>query len=100
MTKAASAAARSPSQPLRFFLVGSGPVIDFLEQFVVLANLHVVGLDCDSFLVRLPRLVQLPLVLVSNSQVIEGGGVGRVDFSGALPPVNGLPPQPFLCDVD
>ena len=46
------------------------------------------------------KQVQPSLVLVGHSQVVESGGVRRVDFSGALPSVDRFPPQPFLRNVD
>ena len=77
-----------------------GPVIDFLEQFVVLPNLHVVGLDFERLFVGLARFVELAFVLVGDRQVVERGGVGRVDLDGALPAVDRFAPEPALRDVD
>ncbi len=51
-------------------------------------------------LVGLPRLVELALVLVADGEIVERGGVGRVDLDRLLPAVDGLAPEPPLRDVD
>ena len=51
--------ATAPSARLRV-LCSAGPVIDFLEQLVVLTNLRVVRLELQRLFVGLARLVELP----------------------------------------
>src|SRR6185503_2511363 len=87
------------SAPLLFFAL-AGPVIDFLEQLVVLADLRVVRVQFERFLVGLSGLVELPFVLVGNRQVVVGGDVGRVELGGLLPAIDGFAPQTALRDAD
>ena len=63
----------------------SGPIIDFLEELVVLANLRIVRIDLERFLVGLARLVELPFVFVADGEVVEGGDVVRVDLGRPFP---------------
>src|SRR4051794_29244442 len=100
MTVAASAAAESAISRLWLFLVGSGPVIDFLEQLIVLPNLEVVGFHLHRLLVSAPCFVQLSFVFVGDSEIVEGSRVGRVDFDGAFPAIDRLFPKAFLRHVD
>src|SRR6185369_10199136 len=63
--RTAHAAAIAPSAR-RLLVLLRRAVIDFFEQLVVLTNLGVVRLDLERLLVRLARLVELALVLVSD----------------------------------
>src|SRR3954467_15216292 len=47
-------------------------VIDFFEQIVVLANQDVLGVKRDGFLVRLARIIESPLVLVADTEIVPG----------------------------
>src|SRR6185503_21230750 len=87
------------SAPLLFFAL-AGPVIDFLEQLVVLADLRVVRVQFERFLVGLAGLVELPLMLVGNRQIIVGGDVGGIELGGLFPAVNRFAPQAALRDAD
>ena len=84
----------------RCLCLGGRPVIDFLEQLVVLTDLRVVRIELERFLVRLARFVELTFVLVGDRQVVERGGVGRVDLDGFFPAVDGFAPEAALRDVD
>src|SRR4051812_38215509 len=84
----------------RRVFAGAGGGIDFLEQFEVLANLQIVRLEFSRLLVRLARLIELAFVFVSDSEVVEGGRIRRVDLDGLFPPVNGFAPEAALRDVD
>src|SRR6202035_4703594 len=75
-------------------------VIDFLEEVVVLANLRVVGLQRQRLVVRPAGLVQLPLVLVSDREIVVSLGVFRIELDGFFPAVDGFTPQAPLGDVD
>src|SRR4029079_19722526 len=46
------------------------------------------------------RLVHLAFVLVTDREIVEGGGVGRVELGGFLPSVNRFAPETALCDID
>ena len=89
-----SARSRLPTVFLR------GAVIDFLEEIKILPNHRVVRVELESLLVSRAGLVQLSFVLVGDSQVVEGGGVGRIDLGGAFPAIDRLPPQSPLRDLD
>src|SRR5689334_1381860 len=47
-------------------------VIDFFEQIVVLANQHVLRVECDGLLVRFARVLEPSFVLVSDPEVVPG----------------------------
>src|SRR6476469_3025588 len=96
----AVAAATSAAPSSLLFLALTRPVIDFLEQLVVLTNMGVVRLDLERPLVRLPRLVELPFVFIGNRKVIEGGRIARIDLGGPFPPVDRFAPEAALRDVD
>src|ERR1043166_3650265 len=96
---AANAAATSAAARLLLFRL-DGAVIDFLEQIVVLADVRVVRIERERLFVGLPRFVELPFVLVRNRQIVERGGVFRVEFDGFLPAVNRFAPQAALRAVD
>src|SRR3954464_11190809 len=53
-------------------------VIDFFEQIAVLSDEAVVRVVWESFFVRLARVFEAPFVLVSNPQVVPGGGVSGI----------------------
>src|SRR2546429_936549 len=99
---AATTAASAPSASLRCFFIFSfcRPVIDFLEQIVVLTNLDVVGIKSERLIVGGTRFLELALVLVRNRQIVEGGGVRRVDLDRLLPTIDGLPPEAELRNAD
>src|SRR4051794_4297291 len=97
--KAAQQAATNASARL-LVLALAGPVIDFLEQLVVLTDLSVVGIQLNRLFVGLSRVVELTLVLVGDCEVVEGRGVGRVELGRALPAINRFAPQAALRHVD
>src|SRR4051812_31648017 len=99
IARAATEAPNAPTKSL-LFLCGAGPVIDFLEQFVVLTDLLVVRLELERLLVSLARLFELSFVLVRDREIVVSRGVVRVDLNGALPAIDGFAPQPALRDVD
>src|SRR5688572_9318126 len=80
----------------RLLISASRAVIDFLEQFVVLFDERVIGLELQRLLVRRARLVQFSFVLVRDGQVIVRRSVRGINLCRALPAVNGLAPQPAL----
>src|SRR5262245_46230919 len=81
-------------------VLGGRPVIDFLEQLVVLTDLSVVRIELEGTLVRLAGFVELTFVLVRNRQVVERGGVRGVDLGCFFPAVDGFAPEAALRDVD
>src|SRR5262249_52527524 len=78
----------------------SGPIIDFLEELVVLADLGIVRIELERFLVRLARLLELSLVLVTDREIVVCGGVGWIDLSRLFPTVDRFTPEPALGDAD
>src|SRR5262245_19558298 len=76
------------------------PVIDFLEQLVVLTDLSVVRIELEGTLVRLAGFVELTFVLVRNRQVVKRGGVRGVDLGCFFPAVDRFAPEAALRDVD
>src|SRR5262249_55238629 len=78
----------------------SGPIIDFLEELVVLPDLRIVRIELERLLVRLARFVELALVLVADREIVVRGGVGRIDLRGFFPAVDRLAPKPALSDAD
>src|SRR5215831_2455626 len=95
-----AARAAAAASPALLILRLARAVIDFLEELVVLAYLSVVRLELERLLVRLARFVELPLMLVGDREVVVRRGIGRIDLNCFLPTVNGLAPQPLLCDID
>src|SRR5262245_38213695 len=81
------------SKRLRLFFGAAGPIIDFLEQLVVLTNLGVVRLELNRFFVGLSRFIELSFVLVRYRQIVISGGIRGVDLDGPFPPVDRLAPQ-------
>src|SRR2546421_12860837 len=81
-------------------ILASRPVIDFLEELVVLFDERVVRLEPQRLFVRDARLVEVALVLVRDREVVVRFRVLRVDLRGALPPVDGFTPEAALRDRD
>src|SRR5262245_16702619 len=100
MTNSAVSAPTEASAILRLVFARTRSIIDFLEKLVVLSDLGIVRVEFERFLVCLARLFELALVLVRNREIVEGRGVGRIDFDGFLPPVDRLAPQAALRDAD
>src|SRR5437899_8644681 len=96
----AASTRRRPTLRDALSVLGGRPVIDFLEQLVVLTDLSVVRIELEGTLVRLAGFVELTFVLVRNRQVVERGGVRRVDLGGFFPAVDGFAPEAALRDVD
>src|SRR6266540_2669720 len=94
MPAAAAASARLP------FFARTRPIIDFLEQLVVLTDLRVVRREFQRLLVRLARFVELAFVLVSDREIVECLGVRRIELDGLFPPIDRLAPQTALRDID
>src|SRR5512135_1870515 len=90
----AAAATRLTSSP------AARAVIEFLEVVEVLLDRNVVRLERERLGVSLAGLLELPLVLVSDGEIVEGGGVGRIEFDGLLPAVERFLPEPLLGDFD
>src|SRR3970282_1479528 len=80
----------------RLLVSASRAVIDFLEQFVVLFDERVVGLELQRLLVRRARLVQFSFVLVRDRQIIVRRRVRGINLRRALPAVDGLAPRAAL----
>src|SRR2546422_242856 len=97
---AAHAAANTASARLRLVFPWTRPVIDFLEKLVVLTNLGVVRIELQRLLVRFPRLVELAFVFVPDREVVERGGVRRIELDRPFPPVDRLAPQAALGHTD
>src|SRR5579872_1287825 len=76
------------------------PVIDFLEQLVVLTDLGIVRIELERSLVRLAGFVELPFVFVGDREIVERGRVGRVELRRFLPAVDRFAPETLLRDVD
>ena len=85
---------------MALLFAGARAVIDFLEELEVLTNLRVVGLELERLLVGLARLVELAFVLVGDREVVERGGVGRIDLDRSFPAVDGFAPEAALRDAD
>src|SRR6267378_8538055 len=100
MMNNAASAPPTASANLRFVFSRTRAVIDFLEELVVLSHLRVVRVEFERLLVRFARLFELALVLVGNREIVEAGGVGRVDFHGFFPAVDSFAPEAALRDVD
>src|SRR5262245_49886661 len=100
MTKSAASAPTVASANLRLVFARTRAVIDFLEELVILSHLRIVRVEFERFLVRLARLVQLPLVLVRDREIVVRSRVGRIDLHRLLPAVDGLAPEAALRDVD
>src|SRR2546428_13208514 len=100
MTNSAASAPTAASANLRFVFSRTRAVIDFLEELVVLSHLRVVRVEFERLLVRLARLFELALVLVGNREIVERGGVGRVDFTRFFQAVVRLEPKAALAPVD
>src|SRR4029078_9109825 len=81
-------------------ILASRPVIDFLEELVVLFDQSVVWLQLQRLFIRDSRLFEIALMLVRNGEVVECLRVFGVDLYSPLPPVNRLAPQTPLCDRD
>src|SRR5690349_13641395 len=94
-TRAVLATASSRTRMLSL-AAGGRPIIDFLEQLVVLSNLRVVGRQFERLLVGLARFVQLSLVLVRDRQVVVRLRVGRIKLDGFFPAVNRFAPEAAL----
>src|SRR5215831_15719108 len=75
------------------------PVINFPEQVVVLPNEVVIRIERDRFFVRLPRQIELALLLVRDAEVVPCGGVGGIELDGAFPAERGLVPEAFHGDL-
>src|SRR5262245_4065311 len=100
MTNSAVSAPTEASAILRLVFARTRSIIDFLEELVVLSDLGIVRVEFERFLVRLARLFELALVLVRNREIVEGRGVGGIDFDGLLPPVDRFAPQAALRHAD
>src|SRR5437762_3477385 len=96
----AALARASVTLRLVFLFAAAGPVIDFLEELVVLLNLRVVRIELERPLVGLARLFELPFVLVRNREIVEGRRIARIELGGFLPAVDRFAPEPALRDVD
>src|SRR5262249_25405693 len=95
----ASESRRQAARPaLLLFL--SSPIIDFLEELVVLPDLRVVRVELQRLLVGLARLVELAFVFVPDRQIVVRRNVGGVELRGLFPAVNRLAPEAALGDVD
>src|SRR3954466_16095468 len=73
-----------------------GPIIDFLEELVVLTDLRIVRVELQRLLVGLARFVELSFVLVAGGRVVIGGGVTWIDLGGLLPGGDCLAPRTTL----
>ena len=58
------------------------------------------GSSSMRLLVGLARLVELPLVLVGDGEVVERRGVGRIELDRFFPAVDRLAPESALGDAD
>src|SRR5258705_7853911 len=81
-------------------ILTSRPVIDFLEELVVLFDQRVVRLDFERLFIRDARFFQVAFVFVRAREVVVRFRVLRVDLRGALPAVDGFTPEAALRDRD
>src|SRR5262245_58322244 len=100
MPTAATTAAKAAKMRLRLLFFATRPVLAFLEQLVVLTDLRGVRLDLERLFVRLARFLELAFVFVRDREIVERGGVGRIDLDRLFPAVDRFTPQAALRDVD
>src|SRR5580765_5911373 len=81
-------------------ILASRPVIDFLEQLVVLFYERVVWLQFERFFVRRTGLFEVSLVFVGDAEVVEGFCVLGIDLHRAFPAVDRFAPEAALRDRD
>jgi hypothetical protein len=77
-----------------------GPLVDFLEELVVLADVLIFRCELECLLVGGASLVELALVFVPDREVIVGGRVRRIDLSRPLPAVNRFLPESAVGNLD
>src|SRR5678815_1381769 len=81
-------------------ILASRPVIDFLEELVVLFDQRVIRLQLQRLFIRDPRLFEIAFMFVRDGKVVERLRVFGIDLYSPLPPVYRLAPQTPLCDRD
>src|ERR1043166_8296208 len=75
-------------------------VIDFFEEIVVLPDHQVLRIQLQRFLVCLLRVVELPLVLVGDREIVPRGRVRRIELHRLLPAIERFVPETVLRDLD